>query len=160
MNAAEDAFTEARQLFESHYNAEHVGALSARMDLAYVWMLKGELDRADHEFAQLLGPDSKLRADDNTQALLWWGETARRCGDTANAVSRTRRALENALKEGENNRHAAFAHYYLALALHDGHGTLGARSPVPVSAIRTVRMREANGTIDKILEKWGQKAQG
>jgi hypothetical protein len=33
------------------------------------------------------------------------------------------------------------------LALRDGHGTLGARSPVPVATVRTIRMREADGTI-------------
>jgi hypothetical protein len=33
------------------------------------------------------------------------------------------------------------------LVLRDGHGTLGARSPVPVANVRTIRMREADGTI-------------
>lgn len=33
------------------------------------------------------------------------------------------------------------------LVLHDGHGVLGARSPVPVDTVRTIRMREADGTI-------------
>ncbi|MEY2471944.1 MAG: hypothetical protein QOK28_1273 [Actinomycetota bacterium] len=33
------------------------------------------------------------------------------------------------------------------LVLKDGHGTLGARSPVPVDTVRTIRMREADGTI-------------
>jgi hypothetical protein len=33
------------------------------------------------------------------------------------------------------------------LVLRDGHGTLGARSPVPVDTVRKIRMRESNGTI-------------
>jgi hypothetical protein len=33
------------------------------------------------------------------------------------------------------------------LLLKDGHGVLGARSPVPVDTVRTIRMREADGTI-------------
>jgi hypothetical protein len=33
------------------------------------------------------------------------------------------------------------------LALRNGHGTLGARSPVPVSAVRTIRMVEPDGAI-------------
>ena len=33
------------------------------------------------------------------------------------------------------------------LVLRDGHGTLGARSPVPVATVRRIRMRESDGTI-------------
>jgi hypothetical protein len=33
------------------------------------------------------------------------------------------------------------------LVLRDGHGTLGARSPVPVSTVHTIRMREPDGTL-------------
>jgi hypothetical protein len=33
------------------------------------------------------------------------------------------------------------------LVLRDGHGTLGARSPIPVSSVHTIRMREDDGTI-------------
>ena len=33
------------------------------------------------------------------------------------------------------------------LVLRGGHGTLGVRSPVPVSIVRSIRMREANGTL-------------
>jgi hypothetical protein len=33
------------------------------------------------------------------------------------------------------------------LLLRNGHGTLGARSPVPVERVETIRMREADGTL-------------
>jgi serine/threonine-protein kinase len=127
LDAAEQAFTEAAITFEKKYGREHAGAKSARSDLAYLHMLKGDLDRADREFSELDTPGNEPRSDDEPPGLYWWGETSRRRGDVATALTLERRALAAAQKKyGEKTRYSAFAHYYLALALRDSDDVAGA----------------------------------
>jgi serine/threonine-protein kinase len=121
LDAAEQAFTEAANVFEKKYSHEHPGARAARTDLAYVHLLKGQLDRADREFAQIDALDIQQHENNDVPALYWWGETSRRRGDLPSALTLERRALTASQTTfGEISRYTAVAHYYLALTLRDG----------------------------------------
>ena len=127
LDAAEQAFTESADVFEKKYGREHPGARAAQNDLAYVHLLKGELDRADREFTQIDVLNRQRHESDDAAALYWWGEHHARRGDVTMAQTLERRALAAAQTNfGEKSRYAAVAHYYLALTLRDNGDAAGA----------------------------------
>src|SRR5262249_49568281 len=127
LGAAEQAFSQALQIFEKKFGRDYAGAQVALSDLGYVHMLQGRLDQAEQDFAEVDKNDAKRQVTDDIPLYYWSGELARLRGDLTGALRLDQKAVEAARKSfGENTRFAAVAHHDLALALRDSGDRVGA----------------------------------
>ncbi|MGH8040711.1 MAG: protein kinase domain-containing protein [Rudaea sp.] len=129
LDAAENAFTESLNIWQSKYGREFEGTQVALKGLVHVHLLQGQLDRAEAEFKEVRSADEKRGAKTDYSIYYFLGEVERLRKQGPESVILDRQALEIARRvAGENTEATALAHYYLGLALRDSGDPAGAEA--------------------------------
>ena len=121
-DAGERALDEALSIFEKRYGRDYPGARLALGDLAVAHIAQGKLEQARTELLEAIERERKASQPESAYFTYQYrlGEVMRLQGDAAGALDLQRAALAVSTKAfGEDNRHTAAAHKYLALSLRD-----------------------------------------